>query len=358
MIAAGFAPFAFSHYMSWIKEHYDRFLLALAATALLVCAVWLFIGASRFPAKFAELQVRAEHSRNTPSVDLDRLAAQREQARNPDLWKPVTLPDGRRLPLFVSVPYLAKPGPPDASGNPTRELSDPITDPNPLHPPVPNKWFFDYKLDALAVDALTDDPDGDGFTNREEFNANTNPADKSSHPSYLTKLFFRRFEQRPFRLVFSARVNQIIQLNPRDLSDSTLFLKVGDIVKGSPYKVVDLKIQEEFDPAVGIKRDTSVVTLENLETREKIELPKEKEINSPDSIAYLQFALGSGKEFPLKKNQEFALPPEPNVKYRLVEVTPAEATLLRLADNQTVRLPLTPAATAAAASAAPAAGNR
>lgn len=326
--------------MTWIKENYDRFLLALAAAVLLVCAVWLFVSARRFQETFKELQGQVAHSQKIPSVDFDRLASQHEKFKNPDLWKPMLLPDGRRLPLFVSVPYLAKSGPPDASGNPTKELSDPITDPNPLHPPIPNKWFFDHKLDALAVDALTDDPDGDGFTNLEEFNANTNPAEKNSHPPYLTKLFFRRFEQRPFRLVFSARVNNVVQLNPRDLSDSTLFLKVGDLVKGSPYKVVDLKVQEAFDASVGIKRDTSVVTLENLETHEKIELPKEKEINSPDSIAYLQFTLGSGREFPLKKNQEFTLPQEPNVKYRLVEVTPSEATLLRVADNQTIKLPL------------------
>ena len=329
--------------MTWIKENYDRFLLALAATALLVCAAWLFISTRRFQETFKELQGQVVHSQKIPSVDLDRIAAQHDKFKNPDLWKPAPLPDGRRLPLFVSVPYLAKPGPPDASGNPTKELSDPITDPNPLHPPVPNKWFFDHKLDALAVDALSDDPDGDGFTNLEEFNAGTDPSNKASHPPYLGKLFFRRFEQRPFRLVFSARVNQIVQLNPRDLNESTLFLKVGDIIKGSPYKVVDLKIQEEFDQSVGIKRDTSVVTLENQETHERIELPKEKEINSPDSIAYLQFTLGAQKEFPLKKSQQFALPPEPNVRYRLVDVTPGEATLLRETDNQTLRLPLTPA---------------
>ncbi len=121
------------------------------------------------------------------------------------------------------------------------------TDPNPLHPPVPNKWFFDHKLDVLALDALTDDPDADGFTNLEEFQAGTDPTDKKSHPPYVSKLFFRRFEQRPFRLVFSARVGPSIQINTRDLDQPTLFLKVGDMVRGSPYKVVDFKELSEFD---------------------------------------------------------------------------------------------------------------
>ena len=99
---------------------------------------------------------------------------------------------------------------------------------------------------------------------------------------------------------------------------------------------------------MGIKRDTSVVTLENQETHERIELPKEKEINSPDSVAHLQYTLGQGKELHLKKNAEFTLPLEEGVKYRLTDVSPTEATLLRLSDNKTLKLPLTPAPPATA----------
>ncbi|MBV9128107.1 MAG: hypothetical protein JO117_08485 [Verrucomicrobia bacterium] len=329
--------------MAWIKENYDRFLLALAALGLLVCAVLLFLNARSFQETFKDLQGQVVHSTKVPEVDVAHVAAEGEKLKNPDQWQLVPLPDGRRLPLFASIPYIIKTGT-DASGNPSQELSDPITDPNPLHPPIPNKWFFDHKLDVLALDALTDDPDGDGFTNLEEFQNNTDPTDKNSHPPYVVKLYFRRFEQRPFRLVFSARVGQTIQLNPRDLDASTLFVKVGDMVRGSPYKVVDFKEQSELDPSVGIKRDTSVVTLENTETKERIELPKEKEINSPDSIAHLQYTLGAGKELHLKKNAEFSLSPEDNVKYRLTDVTPNEATITRVSDGKVFKLPLTPAA--------------
>ena len=37
------------------------------------------------------------------------------------------------------------------------------------HPPVPNKWFTDNKLEILDSNILNEDPDGDGFTNLEEW---------------------------------------------------------------------------------------------------------------------------------------------------------------------------------------------
>lgn len=57
----------------------------------------------------------------------------------------------------------------------------------PLHGNVPNAWFFRYGLDDVIVsaDALTGDKDGDGFTNQEEFAAQTDPGDPSSHPGFV-----------------------------------------------------------------------------------------------------------------------------------------------------------------------------
>ena len=45
---------------------------------------------------------------------------------------------------------------------------------------------------------LTQDPDGDGFTNLDEWQFHTNPTDKSSHPDYLTKLKMKSFTREPF----------------------------------------------------------------------------------------------------------------------------------------------------------------
>ena len=46
---------------------------------------------------------------------------------------------------------------------------------------LPDGWETDHRLDPLTNDAA-DDPDGDGFSNAEEFAAGTDPQDPASHP--------------------------------------------------------------------------------------------------------------------------------------------------------------------------------
>ena len=53
---------------------------------------------------------------------------------------------------------------------------------------VPNAWFYKYGLeDSLCMaDALQQDPDGDGFSNGEEFIAGSDPSDAASMPPFVT----------------------------------------------------------------------------------------------------------------------------------------------------------------------------
>ena len=38
-----------------------------------------------------------------------------------------------------------------------------------VHPPVPNEWFEQFGLPIVDADVLDQDPDGDGFTNLDEW---------------------------------------------------------------------------------------------------------------------------------------------------------------------------------------------
>lgn len=52
---------------------------------------------------------------------------------------------------------------------------------------LPDEWEKKYGLN-IAINDANDDFDNDGFTNMEEFVANTNPADPASHPPYINSL--------------------------------------------------------------------------------------------------------------------------------------------------------------------------
>lgn len=333
--------------MNWIKANYDRFLLGLAALALLACGGVLLSNAHAFDRTFDDLRGSVTKSTTVKDAPLEQLADQAARIKQPATWNPVVV-EGRRQPLFTSIPYIARPATDPATGAIVETLIDPETSQEKIHDPIPNKWFLDYNLrdSLLAVDALTQDPDGDGFSNLDEFSANTDPSKKDSHPAYTTKLFLERFIQIPFRLRFEARNGEVVQINPLDVPDApSQFLRKGQPVQGTKFKVVDLEIKSE--KIEGINKDTSVVTLENIDTRERIRLPKEEEVNSPNSYALLSYVWGEGRRLQLRRDQEFTLKPDEGVRYRLTEIGQAGATISRLSDNQAIRVPPLPAGTSA-----------
>ena len=71
-----------------------------------------------------------------------------------------------------------------------------------VHPPVPNEWFERFNLPIQDADVLEQDPDGDGFTNLDEWQGGTDPTNKDSHPDYLTKLHLVSATEEQFRFHF------------------------------------------------------------------------------------------------------------------------------------------------------------
>jgi hypothetical protein len=197
-----------------------------------------------------------------------------------------------------------------------------------VHPPVPNEWLEQFGLPIADADVLTQDPDGDGFTNLDEWQFHSNPTDKSSHPDYLTKLKMKTFAREPFRMVFASHVGETFTINTTDLKEPTQFLKLGDKITGTEFRIVKFEEKHQNNAATGGEDDVSELTLEHETTREHITLIKEKVAVSPESVATFQYSWGTLKEFPVRKEQEFSLPPREEIKYKLVDVQPEKAVIV------------------------------
>ena len=70
------------------------------------------------------------------------------------------------------------------------------------------------------------------------------------------------------------------------------------------------------------------MTLENQDTRERLNLVKEKIMISPESVANFVYTWRERREFAVKKDQEFSLPPEQEIRYKLVDVQPDNAVIV------------------------------
>ncbi|HJT81857.1 MAG TPA: Amuc_1099 family pilus-like system protein [Chthoniobacterales bacterium] len=307
--------------MDWIRANYDRVLVMAAVAVLLLASFGIWRNATSFTETVFAQQISPSPKPAKPpglAAALERAAAKLQQ---PPQWT-----FSGRSGLFVPEKHFIA-----ANGLPTTLQTTQV------HPPVPNEWFEEFNLPISDADVLTQDPDTDGFSNLDEFQGKTNPIDKNSHPDYLAKLKLKSFSEEPFRLMFSSWVDdptsgQTFGINTIDLKQPTQFVKVGDIIPGTRFKV--LEFEEKYQPnQYGTNVDVSQLLLEHQETKDRLTLVKEKIAVSPESVATFTYAWPAGqpaREFQVRKDQEFSLKPQEEIKYKLIDVQPSKAVILNM----------------------------
>ena len=299
--------------MDWVRAHYDRTLLIAAALILFVCATSIWRHAAGFGENFSVTQAIPALKTAAPPGKARELSEAAEKLHQPPQWI-----FGGRSGLFVPEKHFI-----GANGLPATLQTTMV------HPPVPNEWLEQFGLPIQDADVLEQDPDGDGFTNLDEWAGHTNPIDRNSHPDYLSKLKLKSYSQEPFRLVFSSWVGDTFAINTIDLKQPTQFLKVGDMVAGTQFKIA--KFEEKYQRnQYGTDVDVSEVTLQHQETGEQLKLIKEQVAISPESVATFVYSWGGRQEFEVRKDQEFSLKPQEQIKYKLVDVQPTKAVIVNL----------------------------
>ena len=297
--------------MTWIRANYDRVAVFAAAFFLFASALLIIRNVAQFGENFAVLQTPPPPKPAAPPPKAVEMEQAMEKLKQPAQWT-----FSARSGLFVPEKHFI-----GANGLPaTLQTTE-------VHPPVPNDWLEQFNLPIADADVLTQDPDADGFNNLEEWQNHTNPTDKNSHPAFIAKLKMKSFAQEPFRLVFASWVGDTFALNTSDLKEPTQFLKIGDSIRGTKFKIV--KFEEKHDTnKYGTKMDVSELILENRDTHEQLSLVKEKIMISPESVANFVYLWGDRQEFAVKKDQEFSLKPEEQIKYKLIDVQPAKAVIV------------------------------
>src|SRR5256714_3432805 len=270
----------------WIKAHYDRVALVAAGVFLFISAVSIWWNAIQFGNRLVVQPGAPPKNASPPPVaaELDRAT---ERLQRPSQWKSST-----RSGLFVPEKHFI-----GANGLPATLQNTQV------HPPVPNEWFERYGLPIADGDVLDQDPDGDGFTNLDEWYGRTDPNDKNSHPDYLTKLHLVSATEEPFRFMFASWVGGTFALNTIDQSEPTQFLKMGDIIRGTRFKLIKF-VEKHARNQYGTNVDVSELVLEHEDNKVPLTLVKEKIATSPQSVATFAYEWGGRREFEVRKDQE------------------------------------------------------
>lgn len=152
----------------------------------------------------------------------------------------------RLAPLFFST-ELWQVTLDDEKKNTIIDIYDPAA--KSIHGEVPNTWFITNGIaDALGrADGLDIDSDNDGFSNREEFEAQTKPADAASYPNlvrvgYAPKLEVLKVDKANAVLTLDAMFADASQ-KPEEVKVK-IYKKVDDMM---PSHQVTVKPGQSFD---------------------------------------------------------------------------------------------------------------
>ena len=170
--------------MSWFADNYEKAALGGAAVCALALAYTGWNAMNAVEDDFRS-NVRGRGNNETAVQSAGAVTNSIASLQLERIWSEKKL-DDRNVDLFVSVPLFVTP---DAPNRPIDLLRD-----DPVHPPIPNTWWLENRIDPGFEDSPERDPDGDGFSNLEEFLAGTNPNDASSYPPLIAKLKFVREE--------------------------------------------------------------------------------------------------------------------------------------------------------------------
>jgi hypothetical protein len=203
----------------WLKENYDKAALIAAAVIAVVLAGWLIFSSMSFAENFATEGTR--RSDELPDLKMDALEAGKESLTTAERFT------GERL--FASIPVLEV-----AAGDET--ALRPVTrDSEPIHPPITNAWILDNSLNIADPNLPERDPDGDRFTNLEEFLADpkTDPNNIENYPPFIAKLCLQEMVSSDLFLTYKGSVdgrNQQIEQSSPDgrYQDRQLLKQVGD----------------------------------------------------------------------------------------------------------------------------------
>lgn len=326
--------------MSWFSNNYEKVALGGAVAIALGLG---YLGWSKLNSVEEDFATSLSgRGNNKTAVDGADLIPKARQSMALDRnWSQAT--DGERpVDLFTGITLFI------SSKDPEKAI-DLLKD-APLHPPIPNSWWIENRLDPGFADSPRQDPDADGFSNAEEFDAKTDPNNKDSIPPLIAKLKFVKDESLAWVIRPGHGSEGKFPFNYEDskggknkISPAEMIAPGGLLFPNPPmkdrFKLIGSETRKELNKNVKVEMEITLVRIEDQRPNKKgtiYELPsplsedrKNDFIQHDRTATFTLEALGmEGREFKVEENTVFALPPEnPNKNYLLKKIIPGVVTI-------------------------------
>ena len=196
-------------------------------------------------------------------------------------------------------------------------------------------WFRKYGLDPKDPAMLDADTDSDGFSNREEFLAGTNPRDGLSMPGMLEGVVMKELKDVRVPVILRSVKDGKARVERLD-TPGTEEWEQGTAVKGLPYRVAAVKQEVKADKH-GVYSDVSQVTLENPDTKESVVLIRDLPARSSETHAVLTGPGGYEKK--VRVDDVIELPGEKGKQFKVLELRPDQVVVEEMGARRPLTIP-------------------
>jgi hypothetical protein len=309
--------------MSALKKHAHWVGLSALTLASLGGTYLLMLAAEELPSSLSKLQPSKPKPKEVGKLDLSSLAVASEKVSSPATWKT----DYATL-LFVSEHYILE------DGQPKRPKEGSIHAHTLTKQPIPNSWFIQNKLSLFSARVPLEDPDGDGFSNEEEWLSKTDPNDQQSHPPLVAKLVFTNLKTQNNRVKFlqylgnPAKAESLrITVRAEDIPGANqVEVRVGATIPGTSFRVKSFESRRRKNPTGSFYDDASVVFIEDKNSGRVEPAELQQMANFADQTVFLKLSYGSSeKEFSGKPGSKITL--EEGDVYEILSVSTTSARL-------------------------------
>jgi hypothetical protein len=199
-------------------------------------------------------------------------------------------------------------------------------------------WFRKYGLDLNDDKMLDGDADQDGFSNREEFLADTDPKDPNSRPGVSKTMRLKEYTEvnLPFVLRGVEGSTATVEFTTERAGQREK-VKAGDTIRGTKLRVDRVTSGTDTDKH-GDKMDMSQVILTDAESQDRIVAVKD--LPTRTSASYATLTDPEGKTtLKVREGDIFQWPSEPDASYKVIDLRKEQVVVKDQKSGKTVTIP-------------------